>query len=129
MKRGLIASDLRNSVDRECGCKKNQWKSVPESELEDFMFAISQLSKKEHEQVLLGEVSSCLKRSTTGKERPLFFKYRIRGAEVCKSVFMDVNGVGSHVMRTMLEKAERGEVQQSEHALRGHAPLHLSLMS
>ena len=65
-KRGLLASDIVDSIRYGCTCKKvNHWMKIPSRSLEDYMFDISQ--------IVLGVLTSCLRKSPTGgEERPYF---------------------------------------------------------
>ena len=77
---------------------------------------------------VLGVLTGCLRKSPTGGEdRPYFFSYTVRGVVVCRNVFMEVHGVGTHVMKQLQSKAEHGYVYRSSHGLSWKTPRHLSL--
>ena len=129
-KRGLLHADIREWIDRGCGCsgKKNHWKSVSEQQLEDYMLELSTMSRREKKMFLLGVFTGCLKKSKSGTgDRPFFFRYVVRGVEVCRAVFTEVHGIGSHVLKSLQQAAERGEVTPTAHGLAGIAPPHLSV--
>ena len=129
VKRGLLASDISDAIQRGCGCKKeNHWKVVPNQQLEDYMFKVSQMKRKEKSLFVLGELTACLSKSKTGSgAQPYYFRYTVRGFEVCRVVFMEVHDVGSHVLKRLQTKAEKGEVQLSPHGLIGKVPHHLAI--
>ena len=128
-KRGLLASDIVDSIRHGCTCKKvNHWMKIPSWSLEDYMFDISQRERRKKKMSVLGVLTGCLRKSPTGgEERPYFFSYTVRGVVVCRNVFMEVHGVGTHVMKQLQSKAEYGDVYLSPHGLSGKTPRHLSL--
>ena len=128
-KRGLLASDIVDSIRHGCTCKKvNHWMKIPSWSLEDYMFDISQRERRKKKMSVLGVLTGCLRKSPTGGEgRPYFFSYTVRGVVVCRNVFMEVHDVGTHVMKQLQSKAEYGDVYLSPHGLSGKTPRHLSL--
>ena len=47
------------------------------------------------------------KSMTGGGDRPFYFRYHVRGYEMCKDVFMAVHAVGSHVMKRLQKGKQR----------------------
>ena len=129
-KRGLLASDILGSVSHGYTCKKvNHWMKIPSRSHEDYMFDISQMERRKKKMFVLGVLTGCLRKSPTGGEEGLyiFFSYTVRGVVVCRNVFMEVHGVGTHLMKQLQNKAENGDVYLSPHGLSGKTPRHLSL--
>ena len=104
----MVSSDIRDGIERGCGCKsKNHWKVIPEQQLEDYIFEVSKLreSKKRFKQFVLGALTGSMRKSMTGGgDRPFYFRYHVRGYELCKDVFMAVHAVGSHVMKRLQKR-------------------------
>ena len=44
------------------------------------------------------------KSMTGGGDRPFYFRYHVRGYELCKDVFMAVHAVGSHEMKRLQKR-------------------------
>ena len=98
-KRGLLASDIVDSIRHGCTCKKvNHWMKIPSRSLEDYMFDISEMERQKKKMFVLGVLTGCLRKSRIGgEERPYFFSFTVRGVVVCRNVFMEVHDVGTHV--------------------------------
>ena len=76
-KRGLLASDIVDSIRHGCTCRKvNHWMKIPSRSLEDYMFDISQMERRKKKMFVLGVFTGCLRKSPTGgEERPHFKLY------------------------------------------------------
>ena len=120
-KGGLMASDIVDSIRHGCTCKKvNHCLKI--------MFDISQMERRKKKMFVLGVLTGCLRKSPTGGEEcPYFFSNTVRGVVVCRNVFMEVHGVGTHVMKRLRSKAEHGDVYLSSHGPSLKTPRHLSL--
>ena len=55
-------------------------------------------SKQHHMQYIIGQLSASMHTTaSTAKKQEYFYRYHILGEPVCKSAFLEVNGIGDHV--------------------------------
>ena len=128
-KRGLLASDIVDSIRHGCTCKKvNHRMKIPSRSLEDYTFDIPQMERRKKKMFVLGVLpAACGNLPLEEKSAHIFFSCTVRGVVVYRNVFMEVHGVGTHVMKQLQSKAAHGDVYLSPHGLSGKTPRHLSL--
>ena len=104
----LAALEVRDWKNIECVFKKsNCYTNFDLDQLKCLTLATTRTPRKYRLQYVIGQLSAWMHTTaSTAKKQEYFYSHHILGEPVCKSVFLEVNGIGDHVYQELKTIAE-----------------------
>lgn len=110
-----------------CTCSRNCLETFSDSEIDENIFQLRELSKKEKEIIVMGvlqkEAFGSITRNSNERKRTRYF-YSFKGVSICRDALLKIYDVSRKVLSNIMTHMKQNGAIPREHGNKGKKPVH-----